>query len=137
MGIVRIKKQFFPRDQIDDVLRSISLNEQEKNGFLCIFGQCFRQFFDTSLRNPKNMLKSCLRASQIWKQNWKTLTGSFFIVFLLFRPIVEIVYILFRSHCIIPDSIQNFELKLHTQTKFDTLISNLKSNFQYDIVMTL
>ena len=28
------------------------------------------------------------------------------------------------------------ELKLHTETNFYTLISNLELNFQYDIVMT-
>ena len=31
---------------------------------------------------------------------------------------------------------QGYELKFSTQTNFDTLISNLKSYFQYDIVMT-
>ena len=69
------------------------------------------------------------------KQNWETSTGSFFIVF-LFRPIVEIVWVFYDTDCIISASIQDFELKLNTQTKFDALISNLKLNFQYNIVMT-
>ena len=38
----------------------------------------------------------------------------------------------FRPHCIISASIQDFELKLSTQTNVDTLISNLKVNVQYD-----
>ena len=38
MAIIKIQKwQFVPRDQIDDVIRSISLNEQEKNGFSSIW----------------------------------------------------------------------------------------------------
>ena len=44
--------------------------------------------------------------------------------------------VLFRPHCIISASIQDFELKLSTQTYFDTLILNLKLNFHYGIIMT-
>ena len=53
-----------------------------------------------------------------------------------FRQIGEILCLYFRPHGIIAASFQAFELKLSTQANFDTLISNLKSNFQYDIVMT-
>ena len=61
MAIIRIQKwQFIPPDQIDNVIiRSMSLNEQEKNDFYA-FGQCFRQFLDTALEKPENMLTSCL-----------------------------------------------------------------------------
>ena len=54
----------------------------------------------------------------------------------LFRRIVEILFVLVRPHCIISVSFQDFELKLSTQTNFDTFILNLKFKFQYDIVMT-
>ena len=59
----------------------------------------------------------------------------FFLSF-LFSLIVKIVCVVFRPHCIISASIQDFELKLSTQTIFDTPISNLELNFQHDIVMT-
>ena len=99
------------------------------------FGQCFRQFLDTALQKPKKKyVKELSLSFPYLKTEFETPTGSFFIVF-LFRPIVEIVRILFRPHCIISASIQDFELKLRTQTKFDTLISNLKLNFQHDVVM--
>ena len=41
---------------------------------------------------------------------------------------MKIVCVLFRPHCIMPASIQDFEFELGTQTKLDTLISNLKLN---------
>ena len=63
MAIVRIQeRQFIPCDQIDDVIKSISLNEQEKNGFSYTW-QCFRQFLDKAQRKQEHMLKSCLRAT--------------------------------------------------------------------------
>ena len=46
------KSHFFSCDQFDDVIRSISLNEQEKMGFNA-FGQCFLLFPDTALKNWK------------------------------------------------------------------------------------
>ena len=39
-------------------------------------------------------------------------------------------------HCLISAHTQDFELKFSIQTKFDTLISNLKLYFQYIILMT-
>ena len=80
------------------------------------------------------MLKNYLWTFYIWKQYSKT-PGSFFIVF-LFRQIVEILCIVFRPHYIISASFHAFELKVSTQTNFDTLISILKSDSQHDIVMT-
>ena len=60
MAIVGIQKwQFVSHEQFGDVIRSISLNEQEKNGFSCIC-QCFRLFPDIALRKLENMLKSHL-----------------------------------------------------------------------------
>ena len=45
MAIVRIQKwQFFPRDQNDDVIRPISLNEQEKNRFSCTWSMLLTMF---------------------------------------------------------------------------------------------
>ena len=36
MAIIKIQKwQFVPSDQTDDVIRSITLNKQEKNGLSC------------------------------------------------------------------------------------------------------
>ena len=42
----------------------------------------------------------------------------------------------FWAYCIISAYTQDYELKFTRQTNFDTLISNLKSYFQYKIVMT-
>ena len=44
--------------------------------------------------------------------------------------------VLFGPHCNISAYTQCYELKISTQTNFDTLISNLKLNFQRDSVMT-
>ena len=128
MDIVRIQNwQFIPRDQFDDVIRSISLNEHLVN-----------VFYNFSIKHYKNR-KICQRAvSELPKSQNKIENSCWFVFYCLFllRPIVKIVCILFKPHCIISASIQDFELKLRTQTKFDTLISNLKLNFHYGIVMT-
>ena len=88
-------------------------------------------FDNFSIKHYKNW-KICQRAvSELSKSEnriQKLLLVHFLLSF-LFRLIVEIVYILFRPHCIISASIQDFELKLSTETKFDTLSSNLKLNF--------
>ena len=44
--------------------------------------------------------------------------------------------VVFGSHCITSAYTHDNESKLNTETNFDTLIPNLKLNFQYDIVMT-
>ena len=44
--------------------------------------------------------------------------------------------ILFGQNCNISASTYDYELKFSTQTKFDTMTSNLNSYFQYKIVMT-
>ena len=59
-----------------------------------------------------------------------------FLLPFLFRQMDEKLRILFEPHCIISAYTQDYELKFSTQTNFDTLISNLKFYFQYDIVMT-
>ena len=43
---------------------------------------------------------------------------------------------IFGPHCNILAYTQDYELKFCIQMNFDTLISNLKSYFQYGIVMT-
>ena len=121
MAIVSIQKlQFVSRDKIDDVIRSISLNEREKHGFSFIWSMFLTIFRYSTTKTGKYVKELSLSFP-----NLKTELKS-----------VEIVYVLFRLHCIISVSIQDFELKLGTRTKFDTLISNLKLDFQYDIVMT-
>ena len=60
----------------------------------------------------------------------------FYISSFLLRRIAEILCVLFRPDYIISASIEDFELKLSTQANFDTLISNLRLYFQYDIFKT-
>ena len=59
----------------------------------------------------------------------------FGVLLLLFGLIVEKLRI-FGSHCNISACTQDYELKFSIQMNFNTLISNLKSYFQYEIVMT-
>ena len=59
-----------------------------------------------------------------------------FLLLLLFRLTVDKLCILFGPHCNISAYTQDYELKFGIQMNFDTLISNLKSYFQYEIVMT-
>ena len=59
-----------------------------------------------------------------------------FLLLLLFGQIVEKLRILL-GHVAIPQPIlKTMSLKFRIQTKFDTLISNLKSYFRHKIVMT-
>ena len=58
-----------------------------------------------------------------------------FLLLLLFQLIVEKLCI-FGPHCNISVYTQDYELKLSKQMNFDTLISNVKSYFEYEIVMT-
>ena len=69
------------------------------------------------------------------KTELKSFTSLFFLLLLLFRLIVEKLRILFGLHCNISAYAQDYELKFSTQINFDTLTSNLKSYFQYEIVM--
>ena len=52
----------------------------QKENYFYVFDQCFWHVLDQALQNLEHMLKSFLLASHNWKQNWKTPTGSFFIV---------------------------------------------------------
>ena len=54
---------------------------------------------------------------------------------LLFRLIVTKLRILSGPHCNISAFTQDYELKFSTQMNCDTLISNRKSYFQYEVVM--
>ena len=58
-----------------------------------------------------------------------------FLLLLLFQLIVEKLRI-FGPHCIISAYAQDYEVKFSIQMNFDTLTSNLKSYFQYEIIMT-
>ena len=58
-----------------------------------------------------------------------------FLLPLLFRQMIEKLVVLFGSHCNISAYTQHFELKFSILTKFDTLISNLNSYVQYNIVV--
>ena len=69
-----------------------------------------------------------------WKQNWKLLLVHFLLP-LLFRQVVKKLRILFGPLFNISAYSEGYDLKFSIQTKFDTLISNLKSHFQYDIFM--
>ena len=88
-------------------------------------------FIDTALQKPENMFKLSINENRCGK----TPTGPVFFLLLLFRLIVEKLRILFEPHCDISAYTQNYELKFTIQINFDTLISNLKSYFQYGIVM--
>ena len=59
-----------------------------------------------------------------------------FLLLLLFWLIIEKLRILFGPHCNISAYANDYELKFSTEMNFDTLISNLKSYFQYEAVMT-
>ena len=58
-----------------------------------------------------------------------------FLLPLLFRQMVENLWVLFGLYCNISAYTKEYELKFSIQTNFDTLISNLKSYFQYYVVM--
>ena len=58
-----------------------------------------------------------------------------FLLLLLFGLIIKKSIVLFGPHCNISTCAQDYELKFSIQMNFDTLISNLKSYFQYDIVV--
>ena len=100
------------------------------------FGQCSQLFIDTALQKPKSMLKSYHWASYKWKQNWKTPTGSFFIAAFVWAGSRKITHSFWATQHSFWAT-QDYELKCSIQMNFDTLISNLKSYFQYEIVMTL
>ena len=68
------------------------------------------------------------------KTELKTPTGSFFIAAFVSADSRKITH--FGPHCNISAYAQDYELKFSIQMNFDTLISNLKSYFQYEIVMT-
>ena len=69
------------------------------------------------------------------KTEWKKLLLVRFLLLLLFRLIVEKLRT-FGPHCNISAYTQDYELKFSIDMNFDTLISNLKSYFQYGILMT-
>ena len=58
-----------------------------------------------------------------------------FLSMLLFQLIVEKLHI-FGPQCNISANTQDYELKISIHMNFDTLMSNLKSYFQYRIVVT-
>ena len=87
---------------------------------------CFQLFIDTTLPKPKlprneNRIEKFLLVR--------------ILLMLLFRLIVERLCI-FRPHCNISANTKYYELKISIHINFGTLISNLKSYFQYAIVMT-
>ena len=98
------------------------------------FGQCFQAFIDTALQKPENMLMAISKLPINENRIEKFLLVRFLLL-LLFRLIVEKLRILFGPHCNISAYTQDYELKFGIQMNFHTLISNLKSYFQYGIVM--
>ena len=93
------------------------------------FGQWFQLFINTAQQEPENMLsKLPINENRLEK----LLLVCFLFPFFLGRWSKNNAF--FGPHCIIPAYI--YELKVNIQTNFDTLISNLKSHFQYKIVMT-
>ena len=93
----------------------------------------FLTFFRNSTKNTGKYVKE--RSPSFLNLKTELKNSFVFLLSFLFRQIVNIECVLFRPHCIISASIQDFELKLSTFTTFGTLISNLKLNFQYNIVM--
>ena len=98
------------------------------------FGQRFQPFIDTPLQKPDNMLKSIPKLP-INENRIEKLLLVRFLLLLLFRLIVKKLCIIFGPHCNFSAHTQDYELKFSIQMNFDTLISNLKSYFQYEIVM--
>ena len=113
--------------------RSFQRTSERKMSFHA-FGQRFQPFTDTPLQKPENMLN--ISKLPINENRIEKLLVVRFLLLLLFRPIVEKLRILFGPHCNISAYTQDQELKFSIQMNFDTLISNLKSYFKYEIVMT-
>ena len=67
------------------------------------------------------------------KTELKIDTGSFFIDAFVSADSRKITH--FGPHCNISANTQDYELKVSIHKNFDTLMSNLKSYFQYGIVM--
>ena len=94
---------------------------------------CFHPFMNTTIQKPENFSKS-YKLPMNENRTEKFLLVRFLLL-LLFRLIVEKLR-MFGKHCNISGYTQDYELKFNIHTNFDILISNLKSYFQYGIVMT-
>ena len=91
---------------------------------------CMFSAIDTTLQKQKNISKFAINQNRIEK-----LLLVRYLLLLLFRVMVKKLRI-FGPHCNISVYTQDYELNISIQINFDTLISNLKSYFQYKIVMT-
>ena len=70
------------------------------------------------------------------KTELKNSTGSFFIAAFVSADSRKITHFGGQIACNISAYAQDYQLKFSIQMNFDTLSSNLKSYFQYEIVMT-
>ena len=91
------------------------MNEQKKNGFSCIWSM-FSTIFRYSTTKTDQYVKDLSLSFPNLKTIEKLLQICFYCLF-LFRPIVEIVCILFRPHSIISASMEDFELYVIRYTK--------------------
>ena len=101
------------------------------------FGQCFRLFLDRALQKLENLPRAISKLLMTENRIKKLLLVRFLLPF-FFCQMVEnyAFYILFGPHYIISAYTQDYELKFSIKTNFDTVISNLKLHFQYNIIMT-
>ena len=102
-----------------------------KNELSCIWSM-FSAIYRYSITNTGEYVKEL----PINENRIEKLLLVRFLLLLLFWLIVEKLRILFGPHCNISAYTQDYELKFGIQMNFDTLISNLRSHFQYEIVMT-
>ena len=94
---------------------------------------CFSYLLTQHYKNRKYVKELSLSFLEMKTKLKKFLLVRFLLMF-LFRLIVERLRI-FRPHCNISANTQDYELRISIHINFDTLMSNLKSYFQYEIVM--
>ena len=82
------------RDQVDDVIRLISVNEQEKNVFSCIWSM-FSFTFRYLTTKTGEFVKEIVSKLPITKNRIEKLLLVRFLLLVLFRQIVEKLCVLF------------------------------------------
>ena len=93
-------------------------------------------YFRYSVPKTGEYVKELSLSFLLMKTELKKLLLVGFLFLLLFSLIVKKLRFLFGPHCNISAYTQDYELKYKIERNFDTLISDLKSYFQYEIAMT-